>query len=122
MSSEGEARDERRSPRIVASISLNLRPVQESHTAVTAVINLHGALILSPVPWPPGTMIEIQNQKNKRTISATVVWTGPQEPSESYKLGVEFESPESGFWGDDYSLKPVQIADANEKGNRRTRS
>lgn len=120
MSSEEAAQEERRSPRVVAGIPLDLRPVQESNTAVTAVINLHGALILSPVPWPSGTMLQIQNQKNKRTIRARVVWTGPQEPSESYKLGVEFESPESGFWGDDYSLKPVQIANASDKGNRRS--
>jgi hypothetical protein len=46
------------------------------------------------------------NQKNKRSIRARVVWTGPQESSGSYKLGVECETPESGFWGDDYSLQP----------------
>jgi hypothetical protein len=43
------------------------------------------------------------------------VRTGPEDGSGSYKLGVEFEAPESGFWGDDYSLKPIQIADANDK-------
>ena len=99
MSSEG-----RRSPRIVARVPLDVEPIKESTSAFAAVINLHGALILSPVPWPSGTALSIRNQKTNRSIQARVVWTGPQEASGSYKLGVEFEEPESGFWGDDYSL------------------
>ena len=82
---------------------------RRSLLAATAVINLHGALILSPVPWPSGTILEIRNQKTSRSIRARVVWTGPEEEgSGTYKLGVEFETPESGFWGDDYSLKPAE--------------
>jgi hypothetical protein len=118
VSSEKVGREGRRSPRTLARIPLDVRPIQESCTAVTAVINLQGALILSPVPWPSRTILEIRNQKNKRSIRARVVWTGPEDGSGSYKLGVEFEDPESGFWGDDYSLKPVQIADANDKDNQ----
>ncbi len=57
-------------------------------------------------------------QKNKRSIRARVVWTGPDDGSGSYKLGGEFEAPESGFWGDDYSVKPVRIADVNDKDNQ----
>jgi PilZ domain-containing protein len=119
VSPEKAASEGRRSPRIVAGIPLELRPVEESFTAVTAVINLHGALILSPLPWPSGTILQIQNQKNKRSIRARVVWTGPQETSGSCKLGVEFETPESGFWGDDYRLKPVQIAEASGPESRK---
>jgi hypothetical protein len=118
MSSERVGREGRRSPRIVARIPLDLRPLQEPCTAVTAVINLQGALILSPVPWPSGTNLEIRNQKNKRSIRARVIWTGPEDGSGSYKLGIEFEAAESGFWGDDYSLKPAQIAGANDKENQ----
>ncbi len=102
MSSENEGRAARRSPRIVARIALDVQPIQESCT--TAVINLNGALILSSVPWPSGTILNVRNQKNKRSIRARVVWTGPEEAPGLHKLGIEFESPESGFWGDDYSL------------------
>jgi hypothetical protein len=94
----------RRSPRIIARIPLYVWPLQ-SLNAVTAVINLHGALIQSPVPWVSGAILTIQNQKNNHSIRARVVWTGPEERSGSYKLGVEFEDAESGFWGDDYSLQ-----------------
>ena len=106
MSLEQAASEGRRSPRIVASIPLDIQPLPEASTAVTAVINLHGALILSPLPWPSGTALEIRNHKTNRSIRARVVWTGPKEGSGLYKLGVEFEDPESGFWGVDYSLKP----------------
>jgi len=102
VSSEGATAEGRRSPRTVARIPVDLEPVPESCTGLTAVINLHGALIFSPVPWPSGTALEIRNQKNKRSIRARVVWTGPEDGSGSYKLGVEFEDAESGFWGDDY--------------------
>lgn len=102
MSPEETAREGRRSPRVIARIPLDVQPL-ESLRATTAVINLHGALILSPVPWGAGTMLNIRNQKNKRSIRARVIWTGPDEGM-GYKLGIEFETPESGFWGDDYSV------------------
>jgi hypothetical protein len=105
MSSEETAKEGRRSPRVIARIPLDVQPLQ-SLSATTAVINLHGALILSPVPWVSGTILNIRNQKTNRSIRARVVWTGAQESSGSYKLGVEFETPESGFWGADYSLQP----------------
>jgi PilZ domain len=117
VTSEKVAIEGRRSPRIVARIPLELHPV-ESCTAVSAVINLHGALILSPVPWPAGTILEIRNQKNRRSIRARVIWTGPEDDSRAYKLGVEFEAAESGFWGNDYSIKPAQTADASDKNNQ----
>lgn len=104
MISEEKAREGRRSPRILASIPLDVQPL-ESLTATTAVINLHGALILSPVPWVSGTILGIRNHKTNRSIRARVVWTGPNDGTGLYKLGVEFEGPESGFWGSDYSLR-----------------
>ena len=102
MSSEKVGREERRSPRIIVRIPLGVRPIQYPPTAVTAVVNLHGALILSPVLWPPGTILEIRNDKTKLSRRGRVVWGGPKDDSGSYKLGIEFETPASGFWGDDY--------------------
>jgi hypothetical protein len=70
---------------------------------MTAVVNLQGALILSPVPWPPETILEITNQKTKLSTRGRVVWSGTKDASGSYKLGVQFEEPAPGFWGDDYN-------------------
>ena len=98
MRSEDTARETRRSPRIIAQIPLDLQAV-EPLAAATAVINLQGALILSTVPWASGTTIILRDRKNNRSIRARVVWAGPRETSGAYKIGVEFETPESGFWG-----------------------
>jgi hypothetical protein len=62
------------------------------------------SLILSPVPWPAGTPLNLRNQKTNRSIVARVVWTGPDDGTGSFKLGVEFEDAESGFWGNDYHV------------------
>ena len=105
MSEDQREKEGRRSPRIVARIPIEIEPVQERVTAATAVINLHGALILSPVPWPSGTALNIRSQKTNRSIRARVVWTGPNDGTGTYKLGIEFEDTESGFWGNDYSLR-----------------
>ncbi|HZP32014.1 MAG TPA: PilZ domain-containing protein [Candidatus Acidoferrales bacterium] len=107
MSSEVAAREGRRSPRIIARIPLDIQPVQESQSATTAVINLHGALIIAPAAWPAGTLLHMRNQKTNRSIPARVVWTGPDDGTGYFKLGVEFEGPESGFWGPDYSVNKV---------------
>jgi hypothetical protein len=94
----------RRSPRIIACIHLDVQPLQPL-AATSAVINLHGALIVSAAPLPTGTRVNIQNRKNNRSIRARVVWTGPRDETGLHKIGVEFEEPESGFWGNAYSPK-----------------
>lgn len=104
MSSEEVLTKGRRSPRIVACIHLEVQPLQPL-AATTAVINLHGALILSSGPWASGTRLKIRNRKNNRFIRARVVWIGPADEAGLQRLGVEFEEPESGFWGDEYSLR-----------------
>lgn len=96
------AREERRSPRIIARIPLGVQPIQYPQTVVTAVVNLHGALILSPVLWPPGTILAIRNEKTKLSTRGRVVWGGPKDDFGSYKLGIEFKMPASRFSGDDY--------------------
>jgi hypothetical protein len=45
----------------------------------------------------------MRNRKNNRSIRARVVSTGPRDETGLHKVGVEFEDPESGFWGDAYS-------------------
>jgi hypothetical protein len=104
MTFDETAKEIRRSPRIVACIHLDMQPLQPL-AATTAVINLHGALILAAGPWASGTRFKIRNRKNNRSIRARVVWTGPLDEAGLQRLGVEFEEPESDFWGDDYSLR-----------------
>jgi hypothetical protein len=72
--------------------------------ALTAVINLHGALILSSVNCPSGTALTIKNQKTGREVGVRVVWSGNEESETGgYKLGVEFQASSPEFWAEDYN-------------------
>src|ERR1700693_3207750 len=54
-------REQRRSRRILASISLEIEWDGAPQPAMTAVINLNGALILSGLNWPTGCELRIKN-------------------------------------------------------------
>lgn len=95
-------KEHRRSPRILASVPLEIHSNGESLEAVTAVINLHGALILSPVNWTPGTALVIESKNTGLRVPGRVVWSGSQEPNGFHKLGVEFDSAAPEFWADQY--------------------
>ena len=96
------SRDHRRSPRILATVPLQIHSGGESLDVATAVINLHGALILSPVNWPGGTTLIIENKKTGIEVRGRVVWSGSSEPAGLHKIGVEFEAASPRFWADQY--------------------
>jgi len=95
----------RRSPRILATVPLVIHSGGESLEVVTAVINLHGALILSPVNWPQGTILTIDSKKTGLRVRGHVVWSGSKETTGFHKLGVEFESAAPEFWAGQYDPK-----------------
>jgi hypothetical protein len=97
-------KEQRRSRRIIATVSLEIDSNGEVLSASTAVINLNGALILSSVNWPPGTNLAIRNPATGMEVRGRVVWSGTQASSGPYKLGVEFHSASLEFWGDSYDL------------------
>lgn len=74
-------------------------PIYNAHTAV---VNRHGALILSPINYPSETVIEVQNQNTGESAKFRVVWSGGEDRPGLHKLGIELldELPE--FWGVDY--------------------
>lgn len=96
-------KEHRRSPRILATVPLEIHSNGESLEVVTAVINLHGALILSPVNWAEGTILTIDSKKTSLRVRGRVVWSGSKEPTGFHKLGVEFDSAAPEFWGDQYN-------------------
>jgi PilZ domain len=95
-------REQRRSRRIVASIPLEILSNGEPQSALTAVINLHGALILSFVDWPSESNLRIKNPDTGLEVRARVVWSGSRDPNGSFKLGVEFQASSPEFWGERY--------------------
>jgi hypothetical protein len=98
-------KEQRRSRRIIATVSLEIDSNGDLLPALTAVINLNGALILSGVNWPPGTELAIRNPGTGVEVRGRVVWSGTQAPSRSYKIGVEFHSASPEFWGASYDLR-----------------
>jgi hypothetical protein len=96
-------REQRRSRRILASIPLEIQSSGEAQSALTAVINVNGALILSPVNLPAGSDISIRNSETGVETHGRVVWCGSQEGTGCYKLGVEFREAFAEFWGAHYN-------------------
>jgi hypothetical protein len=97
-----EPKVRRRSSRILATISLRIRSGGESFEAFTAVINLHGALILSGVNWPAETLLMVTNPRTRLSVQARVVWSAIQKSDGTHKLGIEFVAPSPEFWGEQY--------------------
>jgi len=67
-----------------------------------AVMSRHGALVLSPVRYPTGTLLKIQNEISLATAVCRVTWVGSDDLGEIHKLGVEFVDDTPTFWGADY--------------------
>ncbi len=103
-------KEHRRSPRILATVPLLIHSGGESLEVVTAVINLQGALILSPVNWPQGAMLTIDSKKTRLRIRGRVVWSGNKEPTGFHKPGVEFESAAPEFWAGQYAPKSEEAS------------
>jgi hypothetical protein len=95
-------REQRRSRRILASVPLEIQSNGGPQAALTAVINLHGALILSSVNWPSGSELTIKNPETALEVRGRVVWSGSPDHTGSYKLGVEFKASSPEFWGERY--------------------
>lgn len=112
--SSHERHNARRSPRILASIPLDIRGSESAILARTAVINLNGALILSSVKWGPGTELEFRNARTEVQVAGRVVWAGDTAPDGLHKLGVEFEGPSPDFWGKDYDPASVDVSELDQ--------
>jgi hypothetical protein len=101
--------EHRRSRRILASVPLMVEVQGRSHRVMTAVINLHGAMVLSPVKWASGSELKVENTDTGVNVKARVVWCGNQSSRGSYKLGIEFEASSPGFWGASYDPQAVEV-------------
>jgi PilZ domain len=101
--------EHRRSRRILASIPLEVEAQGRRHRVMTAVINLHGAMILSPVDLPADVGLKIKNANTGIEVNARVVWCGHQSTRGSYKLGVEFEDSSPEFWGVTYDPNAIEV-------------
>ena len=98
-------KEQRRSRRILASVPLEVLVGTETCIVLSAVINLSGALILSPQNWSPHSVLHITNRHTGEETDARVVWSGTRTEAGTYKLGVEFLTVSPEFWGDQYDAE-----------------
>jgi hypothetical protein len=92
----------RRSPRVLLRIGILIEEPAPACPSRTAVVNRHGALLLSPRSYDLGTEIRVKNLESGQRVSCRVVWAGGQDDSGSHKLGVEFSEERPEFWGREY--------------------
>ena len=96
--------ENRRSPRIVRRVPIQIIADGQIVDAVSSVINRHGALVVAPVVFGPGRTVRVANLRTERQVEARVVW-GSSAADEGCKLGIEFLE-ELDFWGEDYAPGP----------------
>lgn len=92
----------RRSPRVVLRIGILIEDPPPACPGRTAVVNRHGALVLSPRSYELGTSLRLRNLESGERVACRVVWSGGQDETSSHKLGVEFSEERPDFWGRDY--------------------
>jgi PilZ domain len=95
--------ENRRSPRIVRRVPIQIVAEGQTVEAVSAVINKQGALIVAPVVFGSGRIVRLENRRTECLVEARVVW-GSSE-AEGCKLGLEFLE-DVDFWGADYAPGP----------------
>jgi hypothetical protein len=104
----------RRSVRVLARIPVSLMVGDDPpEHGVTAVVNRHGALLLSPIRCEEGITLTIRNELSSETTRCRVTWIGSMDASGGHKLGVEFVDEAPRFWGGAYE-KAVKAAEADD--------
>ena len=104
--------EQRRSRRVLKTLSLEILANGEVIPATTAVINLNGALILCSVKWPQGSELKFRHAENGVVVRGSVVWSGDVAPNGLHKLGVEFTAGSPELWGSHYDPNSLETPEA----------
>jgi hypothetical protein len=83
--------------------------------ALTAVVNRHGALLLSSSPYLKGSVVVLHNERSE-TVRCRVVWLGEPDASGAHKVGIEFIDDAPTFWGRLYEEQIALLADDKPGG------
>ena len=101
----------RRSTRVPLRIVIDVRGTAEKLVCEgeTIVVNLHGALVSTPISLGVGMKIEIHVYLTGKRASARVVYIDPEQP---FHCGIELDHPRN-IWG--VSLPPEDWRDAADE-------
>jgi hypothetical protein len=91
----------RRSERILRKVPIAVwcagAPAVRAHTAV---VNGHGALILSPIAFRSEALVRVLNQETGQAALCRVAWCGGQDLPGLFKVGIEILGDSPCFWGE----------------------
>lgn len=100
----------RRSPRILLQVPLLIHGNGQRARAHTAVVNRHGALVLSPLRLPEDAFLKAENVESGAILLFRVVCCGGEELPGLYKMGIESLGDASGFWGSEFESQLEGVA------------
>ena len=97
-------RERRRADRVmiripirVQSLTENGAPLNEDGQAL--VVSRGGALLQTRAPLPAGATIVVTNSLSRHAERFRVVWSGAQQKSGCFDIGVEQMADHDNFWG-----------------------
>ncbi len=100
----GAGKDRRRADRVMIRIPIRVQalastgaPVNEDGEAL--VVSRAGALLQTRAPLPAGTTIVVTNTLSRHAERFRVVWSGAQQNTGRYDIGVEQMAEHDSFWG-----------------------
>jgi hypothetical protein len=110
MSSNQPFRETRRSTRVPLRIVIDVRGSSEKLVCEgeTIIVNLHGALISTPIPLSVGMRVVVHVYLTNKRAPARVVHIDPEQP---LNCGIELDQPRN-IWG--VSLPPEDWNDSPE--------
>ena len=101
----------RRSERICLDIPVGLSAERgPSVPGTAAIVNRHGALVLSPIRCAEGDVLSITNLTSNESALCRVVYLSAPGDGREQRLGVEFMEELPGFWGELYETLQAQAA------------
>jgi hypothetical protein len=90
--------DRRRSQRVMIRTPVKLLIASKTIEAHTVEVNVHGAMLLCPLPVAAETKLELQNMRTQEKQLCRVV-RRPIESAGGYLVPVEFAAAAANFWG-----------------------
>ncbi len=92
----------RQSQRVSLRIPIRIEWRGYAHDTYTVVVDRGGALVASPVPFPPEASVRIRNLSTGGVARFRVVWCGSEETPGRHYMGIALAEDKLSFWGPEY--------------------
>jgi len=97
-------RERRRADRVMIRIPIRVQALTEKGAPLNEdgqalVVSRGGALLQTRAPLPAGATIVVTNSLSRHAERFRVVWSGAQQKSGCFDIGVEQMADHENFWG-----------------------